>query len=73
MPLYEYACDDCGQTFEKLVSVRDRDNEGVCPGCGSEHVQRLVSAFAIGRSNNSSSSSSDLSCPTCTTGTCNLG
>jgi len=71
MPLYEYACEECGTTFEQLVSARNRDNGGECPECGSKNVERLLSTFAIGKS--AASGSADASCPTCTTGTCNLG
>ena len=68
MPLYEYACEDCGKTFEQLVSVQNRDNGVECPECGSSKVERLISSFAIGKSG--ASSSAGASCPT---GTCNLG
>ncbi len=71
MPLYEYACEDCGTQFERLVSLQDRDRDGVCPECGSKDVRRLISTFAIGKS--IASGSTGMSCPTCTTGTCNLG
>lgn len=69
MPLYEYACEDCGTTFEQLVSARNRDNGVECPECGSENARRVISTFAIGKSGGSTG----VSCPTCTTGTCNLG
>jgi len=70
MPLYEYRCEDCETTFEQLVAARDRDNGAVCPDCGSKQVQRLISTFAVGKS--SSSSSASISCPTCSTGVCDL-
>jgi putative FmdB family regulatory protein len=68
MPLYEYSCEDCGTTFEQLVSARNRDNGVECPECGSKDVERLLSAFAIGKSGTGSSTAA--SCPT---GTCSLG
>lgn len=71
MPLYEYACEDCGETFEELVSLRDRHNKRVCPNCGSEQVQRLVSTFAMGKPS-ANSTTSAASCPTCSTGVCDL-
>jgi putative FmdB family regulatory protein len=46
MPLYEYQCSDCHTRFELLVSFADADNGIVCQKCHSEHVRRLVSAFA---------------------------
>lgn len=48
MPIYEYRCEKCGKTFEKLRSMADADREQQCPDCKSNQVQRLVSAFATG-------------------------
>ena len=45
MPIYEYACKDCGARFEKLV--RTSDNDGIsCPSCGQDHVHRELSVFS---------------------------
>lgn len=71
MPLYEYTCRDCGKTFEKLVASRERDAGLMCADCGSKRVRRLVSTFAIGRAGAGGNTAT--SCPTCTTGTCDLG
>ena len=43
MPLYEYRCDTCGQTFEKLVMHNDEQTR--CPNCDGE-VHRLMSPFS---------------------------
>jgi putative FmdB family regulatory protein len=46
VPLYEFTCTDCGETFEELVAA-SLDTLGVtCPDCGSEDVEKLVSRFA---------------------------
>jgi putative FmdB family regulatory protein len=46
MPIFEYACDDCGTKFEKLVR-RTEDAEAVrCPACGQEHLTTQYSTFA---------------------------
>ncbi len=68
MPLYEYQCEECGDRFEKLVSLRDATRRSKCPKCGSKSVRKLMSAVA------SVSSKSDGAgeFPTCPTGTCNL-
>jgi putative FmdB family regulatory protein len=47
MPLYEYQCQTCGNSFEKLRRMQEADRELQCPECGSG-VQRLVSTFAAG-------------------------
>jgi putative FmdB family regulatory protein len=48
MPLYEYQCQTCGNSFEKLRRMQEADRELQCPECGSAVVQRLVSTFAAG-------------------------
>jgi len=48
MPLFEYRCQKCGQTFEKVV----RPSDGIkiaCPSCQSESVKKAISVFACGR------------------------
>ena len=49
MPLYEYRCDDCQQTFEALVRAGQADEAG-CPTCGTSEVRRLLSVFSAPRS-----------------------
>jgi putative FmdB family regulatory protein len=45
MPIYAYQCQQCEQRFETLVM---RSNETVtCPNCGSEELQKLITAAAI--------------------------
>ena len=45
MPIYEYACQDCGQVFEKFFrSIHRIPGEVECPACQGAEVQRLVSA-----------------------------
>ncbi|MBE2268040.1 MAG: zinc ribbon domain-containing protein [Anaerolinea sp.] len=46
MPLYEYDCPGCGQTFEKRVSMSQADAV-TCPNCGGKHPQRKLSRIAI--------------------------
>ena len=45
MPLYEYACRRCTRRFEALVFGVERP---VCPGCGAQDLEKLLSTFAVG-------------------------
>ena len=47
MPLYDYVCYTCGNSFEKLRRVSDDDREVRCPECGSERIERMPSTFAM--------------------------
>lgn len=44
MPIYEYACNACGQGFEMLVMGGDKNIQ--CPECHAEDVTRTLSTFA---------------------------
>jgi putative FmdB family regulatory protein len=46
MPLYEFQCTDCDQSFEELVRAANAIVEVRCPECGSDYVRRKVSVFA---------------------------
>jgi putative FmdB family regulatory protein len=43
MPLYDFACRDCGERFERLV----RGETPVCPSCDSTNLERLLSSFGV--------------------------
>jgi putative FmdB family regulatory protein len=45
MPLYEYQCDECGHTFEKIQKFSD-PLETTCPKCGGP-LRKLMSSPAI--------------------------
>lgn len=45
MPLYEYRCPTCGQTFEKLVRLGATEAPP-CPSCGAAGAERLISVIA---------------------------
>ena len=44
MPLFEYRCPACDQTFEALIR---RAETPPCPGCGRDSPERILSAFAV--------------------------
>ncbi|MBU6259863.1 MAG: zinc ribbon domain-containing protein [Burkholderiales bacterium] len=43
MPIYEYACRECGREFEQLVRS---DTVAQCPRCGSGALDKQLSVFA---------------------------
>ena len=43
MPIYAFACTDCGHAFDRLQKIADADPTQ-CPRCGLETVRRQVTA-----------------------------
>ncbi len=41
MPIYEYTCAICSNTFEKLRTMSEMDAPASCPDCGSNSKRRL--------------------------------
>lgn len=49
MPMYDFACRDCRQVFEKKLKMSESSDAQICPTCGSGDTRRhLSSAIAIG-------------------------
>ncbi len=46
MPIYEIACKECGNQYERIVSFSSTDLPA-CPACRSADVTRLLSKPAI--------------------------
>lgn len=46
MPIYEIACKECGNQYERIVSFSSTDLPA-CPACSSVDVTRLLSQPAI--------------------------
>jgi putative FmdB family regulatory protein len=44
MPIFEYACLECGARFEKLLVGQQAVSS--CPACGASDLERLHSSFA---------------------------
>ena len=44
MPLFDFTCRACGQTFEALVRT---GHETKCPGCSSVDLERALPTFAV--------------------------
>ena len=74
MPIYEYACDECGHRMEKLQKMSDAPLTD-CPECGKSSLTKLVSAGGFilngdGWYKGSSSDSASEAAPSCATGGC---
>jgi putative FmdB family regulatory protein len=46
VPIYEFACQSCGDRFEELVGshVGVEADDVACPECGSKEAERLLSS-----------------------------
>ena len=48
MPIYEYACRQCGHTFERLVMPPATSAEvAPCPSCRSADLERVPSRLSV--------------------------
>ena len=81
MPIYEYACNDCGHKLEAIQKLSEAPLKD-CPDCGQDALRKLVSAagfrlkgsgwyetdFKTGAKKESSSSPKESSAPACCAG-----
>jgi len=42
VPIYDFKCRDCGRVSE--IFIRGTDQVACCPDCGSDNMERLISA-----------------------------
>lgn len=46
MPVYEYRCLDCQETFENTEHIEEHESgRPACPRCGSDNVEQVFSPF----------------------------
>ena len=62
MPLYEYTCRDCDESFEALVFGRE---EVECPKCQGRKLEKLFSVPGLPQVQNGGSPCGDPSLPPC--------
>ena len=62
MPIYEYACQDCGKGFELLVRS---DTVPECPSCHSRQLAKQLSVFATASAGESAAAMPMGPCGTC--------
>jgi len=46
MPVYQYACPDCGHQFERPQKFTDEKLK-VCPNCHKRHIHRVVGQISV--------------------------
>lgn len=62
MPIYEYACQACGNEFELLVRS---DTVLQCPQCQDTHLEKKLSVFATSGAEGASTSAAAGPCAAC--------
>lgn len=46
MPLYDYKCDKCGETFSLIMSLKEKETiQPKCPKCNSEEIRQIYLSF----------------------------
>jgi putative FmdB family regulatory protein len=58
MASYDLRCHGCGEDFEVFVQGFLKDENKVCPDCGSRDVEQRFTGFLTGSSGGESGSSS---------------
>ena len=48
MPVYEFACLDCGREFTLVLSIKEYERKGfACPHCKSKAVEQLATTCEV--------------------------
>ena len=54
MPVYDYVCKDCQNSFELILTLGEHDKGDIrCPKCDSKNVEQAAVAFFALTSKNS--------------------
>lgn len=63
MPIFEYRCRNCDHLFEELVFSSLTNNEDIiCPKCGNNNAEKMISAFSSAGSSGAGSFAGSSSC-----------
>jgi putative FmdB family regulatory protein len=46
MPIFEYQCEECSATFERLTLRSQAAAQMTCPQCGSTQTAKIFSTFS---------------------------
>jgi putative FmdB family regulatory protein len=47
VPTYEYRCGSCGEVFEVVCSMAEREVKAVCPSCSARDVNQVFGSVAV--------------------------
>lgn len=47
MPIYEYTCLQCGESFDKMLRFSESDLLPACPKCDGQDTRKKVSVFGF--------------------------
>lgn len=62
MPMYEFDCLKCDESFDELVRSAEAVRDVVCPACGSPKIKKKLSTFAARVSGGGSKTVSAAAC-----------
>ena len=49
MPIYEFLCSHCNNSFEERTTISNRNAKPPCPSCGSKKTARQLSSVGVGK------------------------
>lgn len=70
MPIYEYACEDCGAQFEVIRPMKDADAPIGCTKCQGQRTGRMLSVFYAQSGGRSIAGTGGSACSSCSGGSC---
>ncbi|HAE38097.1 MAG TPA: zinc ribbon domain-containing protein [Candidatus Riflebacteria bacterium] len=70
MPIYEFFCNNCSKTFDKLCSLKDDLSKLRCEYCESQNIKKKMSSFATSGNRDEHDHQSSSSCSSCSSGSC---
>ena len=47
VPTYEYRCSACGEAFEVVCAIAEREEKAVCPACGGHDVKQVFGPISF--------------------------
>lgn len=62
MPIFEYRCLSCPVSYEVFHNGREKQEDVVCPSCGSRQAKKLISLVAVATHGKSQSVSRSEDC-----------